>query len=671
LARDGTEDWAPYIQDAIDDAIGLISQAGVRARVTLPTGVLRLDTPLLIQHLTGVAWDYVSLELEGGAGPFGVSQFNGTTLVANFASDPAIVIQSARRVTLRRLAISGQNTWTQSYDMTDMATHYTESNYVVNSCRTNRYSPYAGVCIDPYHSALAGGDRYPGLTAYYVNGGTGGGSSGVVLDDVWISGFVVGVVQTPNGETLNNDGFQAYGLTVESCREAVSTGQSQTRGGTLVGFNFSGCRTALDATTYGDQAGSLPSVWGGMGGNCKYLVNVAYYNHGCTLQGMHIENMLSLGHVGGGQSPGRIAFIGCNFQFKTASNKGAYYRLLNAGFATFDGCLFNNSASTSNEVHWFCTYGNTRPTFINCVFGDYNASRTTPQWHFFAGGYLGGDYVTSWEWNPGTLTSTVFGGVYPHPLGKHFWVDGLTAMQNVAVRPGAAYASGSDTLERKVSSELRYGTVGTSMSVVFSGTGTATIAGVDLDDVCAVGDILLGGTAYYPFPAPFSSILTYGPLGYVTAVTAIQITLGACPFWLSGTVVTDVTRVLTPRVHLATTGQVDFSGDPTQLTSVSQASAWNVGDEIRDVQGRIADGTFVKGISGTTFTLSTAAYGGSGTETLNVFGAKVRSADVGELLPDSLTVPTGGWFVQYKRLQMTGTRRLTLEGTARYCLTDL
>jgi hypothetical protein len=39
--------------------------------------------------------------------------------------------------------------------------------------------------------------------------------------------------------------------------------------------------------------------------------------------------------------------------------------------------------------------------------------------------------------------------------------------------------------------------------------------------------------------------------------------------------------------------------------------------------------------------------------------------------PGTALYPTGTWHIQYQRLEMTGSQRLTLEGTARYCLTDL
>lgn len=43
----------------------------------------------------------------------------------------------------------------------------------------------------------------------------------------------------------------------------------------------------------------------------------------------------------------------------------------------------------------------------------------------------------------------------------------------------------------------------------------------------------------------------------------------------------------------------------------------------------------------------------------------------GMLAPGSVSIASDQWHIQYRRLQMTGTQRLTLAGTARYILTDL
>lgn len=56
------------------------------------------------------------------------------------------------------------------------------------------------------------------------------------------------------------------------------------------------------------------------------------------------------------------------------------------------------------------------------------------------------------------------------------------------------------------------------------------------------------------------------------------------------------------------------------------------------------------------------SYNGASHPTLQSFGA---------LAPGSVEIDSGYWHIQYQRLQLTGTQRLTLAGTARYILTDL
>jgi hypothetical protein len=109
----------------------------------------------------------------------------------------------------------------------------------------------------------------------------------------------------------------------------------------------------------------------------------------------------------------------------------------------------------------------------------------------------------------------------------------------------------------------------------------------------------------------------------------------ACPE--TGTLVADhyVIVYWYPRVHKATTGDIDFTGDTTLIANVSPDptfnTIWQVGDRImgRTSGGaeRITAGTYVKAVTSTTITLSKAAAGGSGTETLNLYGATVYSLD--------------------------------------------
>lgn len=58
---------------------------------------------------------------------------------------------------------------------------------------------------------------------------------------------------------------------------------------------------------------------------------------------------------------------------------------------------------------------------------------------------------------------------------------------------------------------------------------------------------------------------------------------------------------------------------------------------------------------------------------LNAAGTRAEWAPamLGRLAPGSYTVATGEWQVQYKRLQLTGSQRLTIAGTGRQIITDL
>src|SRR5262249_45853358 len=147
------------------------------------------------------SYAFCSIHIVGDSPGYGSNAFHGTAITTKFSDGPALIIQSGRAVKIENIVFQGKNNWTMHTDATNqpdpdpanMATPYAAANYLLPGVRDIRYSPHAGIAIDPYHSSVARADRYPGLESDYTPVGAGGGSSALQFHSCEFRDFTVGV----------------------------------------------------------------------------------------------------------------------------------------------------------------------------------------------------------------------------------------------------------------------------------------------------------------------------------------------------------------------------------------------------------------------------------------------------------------------------------------------
>jgi len=177
---DGITDDTKAIQDAINQCLN--NPNPIRS-LYLPGGTYKITDSLFILKIVEEkpspseppqpCYTFVGLEIYGEKPSFSI-EGQDTIIVATFNDKPAIIMQAVRAVTIKNLTIQGQNNYILSGANFDVLLD--DSTFVVNGCRDSQYSPYAGICIDPYKVLpLPPDGGYPGQSYYYLpDSGTSG-----------------------------------------------------------------------------------------------------------------------------------------------------------------------------------------------------------------------------------------------------------------------------------------------------------------------------------------------------------------------------------------------------------------------------------------------------------------------------------------------------------------
>ena len=593
VVGDGVADDYAALQAALNFAI-----ANEKA-VILPVGRYKITNSLIIGSWNGTAWSgFATASLIGET--YAYASGGSAIIEPTFNDKPALIIQNARGVIVQNIAILGQNK-IQATIAANYTLMMTESNFVTGGARDSRYSPYAGICIDPFGTSVPPDGGYPGMTAYYAANASG--SSRVIIDNVRVEEFVVGIMITPNQVTQNAEDIYFRAAFVGYCKVGIAVGQSQSRAVHWYGGNSFFCYYGFDTRSYGAQQGTLPHIDGAnMAG--KYLFNcTTNFGTPCNIQNIHAESFASIGSFFSGatlQQP--ITFSGCAFAFADFSIGGASRAYADSTFSStapvkFIGCEFDNSAF--NGIYRM--YANSSLDFDSCTFQ--TKQFELPLWRSTGVNALQFQDMTFRNCvvindatrgvNPSALTDDMIAFDFTRLNRRYAPYGGRVRMYDSAANAQRVYwnANVPQTQNERVISATQVVTVGAD--------GIATMTTPD-GTLVRVGDTIISVTAFSPELGPAGS--TYNPIGVVTSVVGNDVTFSGVPQnFVSGTY--NIRNVWWPRYHLASTG--DVTSGSASILNVTNPTTWVVGNKIRGTG--IPVGAFVTGVSGTTVTISKAA----------------------------------------------------------------
>lgn len=326
MAADFSVDHQPAIQLAVDWALYQNSTGfSSGRRVRLGPGRFRIDRPI---HL-GYGTDFRGILFEGeGKSEGGTWDAGGagTVIRVNFSNAPGICIQGGRATTVRGMTLIGVNEkpFEIAVGTANMA-HLNPAEWVSAGLASNagsRYAPYAAIAIDPYTGPTPT-PAYPAVTYPSFLGPTAqynkGQSRDILIEDVTIKSFVVGVVMHPGEADGNGDFTRLNRVNFWFCQYGFSWGNSQARVNELSHCVFAYCHTCIASSVHGLQIG-MPQF---LATACAFETSISHfecmnlgYGAGPVFVGCFSEAMYMLGKCNGvSKDSGSLKFLSCEFGF--------------------------------------------------------------------------------------------------------------------------------------------------------------------------------------------------------------------------------------------------------------------------------------------------------------------------------------------------------------------
>ena len=644
----------------VSGGLNAATQAAITAqkRLILPTGLYKIDSPWVIWKWSGSAFSFFSFDVEGDKMSWTAdytTQINNVTIKPSFVNRPAVIIQNARALHMKNITIIGLNAISLTFP--SYPEMMTNSTFVTGSCRDSRYSPYAGIAIDPFGASVPADGGYPGMSSYYVNSGVG--SSELTFDEVKITNFVAAVVISPDS-TPQGDQINFNNCSFEYNKTGLSVCQAQSRGINWVGGRIYYSLYCFDGSTYGDKHGYAPAIFGGiyMG---KYLFNVSTTNGTQVFTGMYAESFASIGFIGYSTTNTQpVTFIGCSFLFTTFTGIFADWHLYSPGTPVeFIGCNFMppHTLPSPERQCPLRFYSDRATRFSNCTF---NGNAGT-----YAGFPLNvGFGVPTRSWEQVVFDSCIFEDPTAQALVSRLTLVDRSYTVNIPngtlVAPGCAYEFlyPPDSARRFRSVTPEIGRSLGSKAVTIGANGTATFTASDGAVVC-LGDLIsITDSVGYENSQGSTTAATHNSLGIVTNVATNTVTVSGVPQSVvaAGSTTYNLWLSYIPRYHEPSVGDTATN---TTISNVSPTGAWKNGQHIRGAG--IVEGTYIVSGGGTaTLTLSKAT-----TATANkvrLFDAELVEEGSGRTTfsnADTVLIGTGDLFVGQVGT-MSASRTVTL-----------
>ena len=386
---DNLDDYA-----AIQKSINTCLKNGIRT-VYIPLGHYKISKPLIVRGngVSDTAYNFCTLEILGESSFWDAN--TGTELMPTFNNTFAIGIQRGKGCKVRKLKITGQ--FKGPAVATTMEYYNIDFNdFTDKASRDNRYSPYSAIVIDPFTNVPNKKEDtsayYPGLHKYYGSNGKSSqsGSTATEIEEVSISGFVVGICSSPNGATRNAEITIINKVQFANCKLCISGGQDQEKENVISNaYCWGGTHTFFSTGMYG--AGRMAGNWIIDNVNIAGSVIRFIYNQQHGYFATHISHVYAemLGTWGTINSELASEISGCSVDFASQSivgkktvitsyGKNIVYRGCNfryygektpltiEGDCVFDHCYFSGPVEQKKAIsNVFYNPGNESPTLFS------------------------------------------------------------------------------------------------------------------------------------------------------------------------------------------------------------------------------------------------------------------------------------------------------------------
>ena len=252
----------------LQKAIDWMLKSKKAGTLLIPPGVFYFGKGVLIakDEDNNKSYEFVSIKIKGSGRAFGGMGGNGeeTTLVFSNPNDFGIGIQMAKGVTIENLVLYGANDGKKPEGKNIASATFKD--YVKLGVRDNRFSPHAGIAIDPF-GGKGGPDQSPGWAGSYPQRGSSGSTRDALMAALsWIANSL-------NGTKSNAECILVENIWMEALAVAISSGQAQAK--TVMCRNFKvwgGCWRVFDTQKFGAGSGNGYDVNGAnLAGGIKWI----------------------------------------------------------------------------------------------------------------------------------------------------------------------------------------------------------------------------------------------------------------------------------------------------------------------------------------------------------------------------------------------------------------
>jgi len=364
----GSSGISSVLQLAINQAITANRQ------LLIPPGLYVLDAPVDYMPVIFGSLSMIGLGnycwVHDNSFPPAAAQQPGAIFQANFNDRPAFFnSHGAKNCYLANFGIVGLNTITGTGTPTDV-----KANYVTGGSRDSRYSPYCGFLIDGFNTAgsVPPDGGYPGMSAFYKDNAVIGASTGHVLENISISGFVVGLgVELSGIVGGQGDTLTFYHCSIQTCDTNYACGSAQSKDVVFLAGNLSSGRELISCATYGNKAGCPPKMLGVNLQFAQRVFNLSTSEAPFTLRDCYLESVRTLGNFGTGGATVRGHCTIADMHFKLEAAVGPMPPIIfeTFGLAKLDNLNISNNGSFPSNAPTTYNFANdiSVPIEINSV----------------------------------------------------------------------------------------------------------------------------------------------------------------------------------------------------------------------------------------------------------------------------------------------------------------
>ena len=365
------------VSQALQNAIDYACYTG-KCSLYIPAGAYKITKTLQVGYgATGGtvgANGFVSVVIFGDGVKFRAeTQFGGTVIVSTQNNSPTINFQQNINSMVRDISFLGANynylltnrmgDWGLTAGELPLLDDLVAANWVdpaLPASASTRYAPLACITTDAYSGARPGTSypdvTYPAFLGAQTQWNKGGVTQRLTFENVYVGGYVAGLVTYPSGGDRNGDFISMHNSLVELCQRGVSISHTQARQFTMLNTEIRNCYEALNTGAYGDQTGKACfEAFGCAFDRCINVFNVTANTSGpFVLNGCYGESIYRLGDYSTPSSvqPSSGLITGCTFSFAKQQSSGAPVSLIggdkgkininNTDFGAFTGSpVFN------------------------------------------------------------------------------------------------------------------------------------------------------------------------------------------------------------------------------------------------------------------------------------------------------------------------------------------